>query len=233
MRGEVSMKRTLQLCFLAVSILSALPLAGQDLREIVARMLARDDWQDNSLLEYRANRKFYAVNSRFKTDSTMYVQTVFQRPDRLESTVTLHEGSHLIRSRVFDKILEAETETSAKKDRQQVDIIPDNYIFFLIGSELCDSGPCYRLKISPRRRDKYSLDGEIWVNREDYSIVRIHGSPAKRPSIWTQRTEIDRRYKKVEGIWLPARMDSSSDIRIVGRSTLSIEYDYESVRTQP
>src|SRR5215813_9683483 len=132
MRGEVSMKRTLQLCFLAVSILSALPLAGQDLREIVARMLARDDWQDKSLLEYRANRKFYAVNSRFKMDSTMYVQTVFKRPDRLESTITLHEGSLFIRSRVFGKILEAESETSGKKNKQLGDIIPENYIFLLL-----------------------------------------------------------------------------------------------------
>jgi len=226
------MKRTLQLCFLVVSIFSTLPLAGQDLPEILTRMLDRNDWQDKSLLEYRANRKFYAFNSRFKTDSTMYVQTVFQRPDRLESTVTLHEGSHLIRSRVFDKILEAETETYARKNKQHVDIIPENYIFFLLGSELCDSGPCYRLKISPRRRDKYSLDGEIWVDHEDYSIVRIHGFPAKHPSIWTQRTEVDRRYKKVDGIWLPARVDSSSDVRIGGWSTLSIEYNYESVRTQ-
>src|SRR5207249_10361921 len=68
-------------------------------------------------------RKFYAANKRFKTDSTMYVQTVFQRPDHLQSTVTQHEGSTLIRSRVFDKILEAESETHSKRDRQRVDII--------------------------------------------------------------------------------------------------------------
>ena len=137
----------------------------------------------------------------------------------------------MIRSRVFDKILEAESETSSKKDKQQVDIIPANYTFALVASEQCDSRACFHLKISPRQRNKYSLDGEIWVDGEDYSIVRIHGVPAKKPSIWTLKTEIDRRYKKIDGIWLPARMDSSSNIMIAGQSVLSIEYTYDSVRT--
>ena len=85
--------------------------------------MARNVWQDQALLEFRAMRKFYAANVRFKTDSTMYVQTIFRRPDQLESTVTSHVGSNLIRSRVFDKILEAENETRARKDKQQVDIV--------------------------------------------------------------------------------------------------------------
>ena len=210
----------------------ALPLQAQTLEEILTRMMARNELQDRSLLEFRARRKFYAANKRFKTDSTMYVQTVFQRPDHLQSTVTQHEGSTLIRSRVFDKILEAESETHSRKDKQQVDIIPANYNFALAGTEDCAGRTCYHLKISPRRREKYSLDGEIWLDGEDYSIVRLHGSPAKRPSIWTLKTEIDRRYKKVEGMWLPERLDSSSNIVVAGHSVLSIEYSYESVITQ-
>src|SRR5215831_7686585 len=220
------------LCLIAV-IFAGAPLRAEGVDDIVSRMLARNDWQDKTLLEFKANRKFFAANARFKTDSTMYVRTVFRRPDQLESTVTSHEGSKLIRARVFDKILEAEGETHSRKDKQQVDIIPANYNFVLLAAEQCESGPCYHLRISPRRRDKYSLNGEIWVDGSDYSIVRIHGSPAKRPSIWTLKTEIDRRYKKVDGIWLPDRMDSSSNIMIAGRSTLSIEYNYESVRTAP
>jgi len=204
-------------------------------QEIMDRMMARNAWQDQTLLEFRANRKFYAANIRFKTDATMYVQTVFRRPDQLQSTVTSHVGSNLIRSRVFDKILEAENETRARKDKQQVDIIPANYDFALVGAtgvEDCNGRPCYHLSISPRRRDKYSLDGEVWIDSADYSIVRIHGAPAKRPSWWTLKTEIDRRYKKVDGIWLPERMDSSSNIMIAGHSVLSIEYTYDSVQTQ-
>ncbi len=200
-------------------------------QQVLDKMMARNAWQERTLLEFHARRRFYASNLRFKTDSTMYVQTVFHHPDQVQSTVTAHEGSSLIRTRVFDKILEAESETHAKKDKQQVDIIPSNYNFALVGSEDCSGRSCYHLKISPKRRDKYSLDGEIWVDTEDYSIVRIHGAPAKRPSIWTLKTEIDRRYRKIDGVWLPERLDSSSNIMIAGHSVLSIEYTYDSVQT--
>jgi hypothetical protein len=222
------------LVFLANSARAQAPgdtYSNISLEQILDRMTARNEWQDRRLLEFRAQRKFYAANPRFKTDSTMHVQTIFRRPDVMQSTVTSQEGSKLIRSRVFDKILEAENETHEKKAKQQVDITPANYDFRLAGSQECDGRACFHMTISPRRRDKYSLDGEVWVDAEDYSIVRIHGSPAKRPSFWTLHTEIDRRYRKIDGIWLPDRLDSSSNILIAGQSVLSIEYSYESVQT--
>jgi MucB/RseB family protein len=225
------MKFLLRLSCLAALITIALPLQAQTVDEILRRMMARNEWQDRALLEFRAQRRFYAMNARFNTDSTMYVQTVFHHPDQVQSTVTKHEGSKIIRSRVFDKILEAESETHSKKDKQQVDIIPANYDFTLQGQENCAGRSCFHMKIAPKRRDKYSLDGDIWVDGEDYSIVRIHGAPAKRPSIWTLKTEIDRRYKKIDGVWLPERLDSSSNIMIAGHSVLSIEYNYDSVET--
>src|SRR5262249_15679497 len=160
----------------------AMPVRAQELAEILNRMMARNEWQDRALVQFRSQRRFYAANARFKTDSTMYVQTVFRKPDQLQSTVTRQEGSKLIRSRVFDKILEAESETRGKKEKEQGDITPANYNFALAGTEECDGRPCFHMKISPKRRDKYSLDGEIWIDAEDYSIVRIHGVPAKRPS---------------------------------------------------
>lgn len=232
MSGFNPMRTLLKCCEFVLLIVISLPAQAQTLEEILNRMMARNEWQDRALLEFRARRKFYAVNARFKAESTMYVQTTFRRPDEVQSTVTSHEGSNLIRSRLFDKILAAETETRSKKDKQQVDITPTNYNFALVGREDCDGRSCFHLKISPKRRDKYSLDGEIWLDGEDYSIVRMHGSPAKRPSLWTHHTEIDRRYKKVAGIWLPERLDSSSNIMIAGHSVLSIEYTYDFVTTQ-
>src|SRR5262249_54467684 len=128
---------------IVILILACAPVRAEGIDEILSRMMARNDWQDKALLAFRANRKFYAANARLRTDSTMYVQTVFRQPDKLESTVMSHEGSKLIRSRVFEKILEAEEETRTKKDKQQVDIIPANYNFALLATEECDTGPCY------------------------------------------------------------------------------------------
>jgi hypothetical protein len=199
--------------------------------EILDRMKAHDEWQGRYLIEYRAQRKFYATNLRFKEEATLEVRTTFRRPDTLESEVLRAEGSKIIRERVFDKILEAENETRSALARQQIDIVLANYSFRYLGREDCASRECYRLGITPRRKEKLLIEGQIWVDAEDWGIVRIQGSPAKRPSFWARQTQIDRRYKRIYGMWLDDRLESISDVFIAGRSSLKIQYSYESIQT--
>ena len=215
----------------------SVPLGQQQnapsVHEILVRMKAHDEWQDQYLIEYRAQRKFSATNPRFKEDATLEVMTTFRRPNTLESQVLRADGSKIIRERVFDKILEAENETSAKVTKQQIDIVPANYSFSFVGLENCEGRECYRLSITPKRKEKYLIDGQIWIDAEDWGIVRIQGSPAKRPSFWARQTHIDRRYKRIEGMWLSDRIESISDLLIAGRCSLRIQYSYESIQTDP
>jgi hypothetical protein len=231
----------LSLCLLAFATRSsgeqAAPIVQQQdspgVNEVLDRMKAHDEWQERYLLEYRAQRKFYAANQRFNEVATLEVRTTFRRPDILESQVLRAEGSKLIRERVFNKILEAENETRSELVRQQIAIEPANYSFSLLVQEDCAGQKCYRLDITPRRKDKYLIKGQIWIDAEDWSIVRVQGSPAKRPSFWARQTVIDHRYKRIEGMWLDDSMESTSDILIAGRSTLKIQYSYESIQTDP
>lgn len=200
--------------------------------QIVDRMMEHNEQQNRVLIGFRTQRTFFAANTRFKMDSTLIVETVFRQPDFMESSVISKEGSDFIRQRVFDEILKAENETHKKADKQQVDITPQNYDFTFIGEEVCQDRPCYRVGISPKRKDKYSLNGDIWIDTSDFAIVRVHGSPAKKPSFWTLKTEIDKRYRKLDGVWLTDRLESSSDILIAGHSTLSIQYEYTTVETE-
>lgn len=201
------------------------------LSEILQKMSAQEEWQNRHLIEYQVERKFYAANQRFKMEAALEVNTTFRRPDQYHSQVVRSDGSKLIRERVFDKILDAEKETQTKTAKEQVSIVPANYTFVLAGKEDCSGRPCYRLRISPKKKDKYSVNGQIWVDAEDGAIVRIQGSPGKRPSFWTLNTQIDRRYKRVDGVWLCDSMESTSDILIGGRSTLRVDYRYVAVQT--
>jgi hypothetical protein len=212
---------------------SRLTLAAENITvdAIVARMMAHNLWQDAYLTRYTALRTFYAENPRFNLDATLLVETAFQQPENMRSKVLKQEGSQLIQDRVFSKILEAEEETRTKAAKREVDITPLNYDFSFIGRDLCDERPCYHLGVTPKHKSKYSLDGEIWIDAEDFAITRVHGNPSKRPSFWTTSTEIDRRYKRVDGIWLTDRIESTSNIMIAGHSHLKIDYRYTEIRT--
>src|SRR5215813_15657201 len=144
--------------FVAVIIFALLSTSGSavhprqnsdaaELNRILDRMRAHEEWQKRHLVEYQVHRKFYAANPRFKQESVLEVKTVFRQPGTLESEVVRSEGSQLIRTRVFDKILEAEKE--ANKTKQEVSITPDNYNFTLIGNQDCNGRPCYNLQITP------------------------------------------------------------------------------------
>ena len=228
-------------CSIVIGILSAsadfysvqpTPMMSSDgtppsIPEAVSRMVEYRRWHDNSLREYEARRLFQASNRRFKMDSTMEVQTLFHWPYSLQSTVIRHEGSSFIKEHVFEKILAAETELASS---DQADIIPKNYDFTFLGKDICEERPCWRLALKPKRKDKYLIEGQVWIDASDFGIARVEGSPAKRPSFWLSNVNIDKRMRRIEGVWLTYRIDSSSDIRLAGNFKMQIEYSYDKVK---
>jgi outer membrane lipoprotein-sorting protein len=203
------------------------------LQDVLAGMQTHEIVQSKRLLQYEAHRKFYAENKRFHMQSSLEVRTVFRRPDVMQSEIVSSDGSTMIREKVFDKILDAEQEAQSKSSREQVKITPDNYNFTLVAREDCGGRECYHLAIAPKKKDKFAIEGEIWVDAEDWAIVRLLGSPSRRPSFWTRHTEIERQYKRFNGVWLCESMRSVSDILVGGRSTLQVDYSYLSVDTEP
>jgi hypothetical protein len=48
----------------------------------------------------------------------------------------------------------------------------------------------------PKRPDKYLFEGKVWIDSQDYAIVRIAGHPAKKLSFWIERADFVRQYQK-------------------------------------
>ena len=64
------------------------------------------------------------------------------------------------------------------------------------------------------------------VIRQDGSALRVDGTLSQRPSWWTRRVDIVRRYTRVSGVRVPVEMSSHADVRFVGDSSFSMTYDY-------
>jgi outer membrane lipoprotein-sorting protein len=65
--------------------------------------------------------------------------------------------------------------------RERSRIIPENYAFEMLGIEHVDGRLAYLVAIAPKTPNKYVMRGRIWIDAEDYAVVRIEGTPAKNP----------------------------------------------------
>ena len=137
-------------------------------------------------------------------------------------------GSRLIIDRVLKRLLDAEAEATDEEEQRRSALTEENYRFTLVGYETGTSAATYVLKVDPRTEGKFLYRGRIWVDAQDFAVVRLEAEPAKNPSFWTKKTEIVLQYMKVGDFWLPARNHSVTAVRLGGHAELTIEYkDYE------
>jgi hypothetical protein len=189
--------------------------------EVIAKMTQFDAQRRSELTGYTVIRRYIAASGKHHAE--MLVGVTCASDGSEDFNVLSEEGSGWIRGHIFRRLLKEETEASRRGTSGSTRITPENYDFQIIGQDTLDTGPAYVLAIAPRTENKYLIDGKIWVDAKDFSIVRIEGQPARNPSFWVRSVNIVRTYQKVGPFWFAASTDTISQIRILGRSELTIE----------
>jgi len=193
----------------------------------VAEKLQKNNAQRTAALEQFSSTRIYRMQYRgfpSDRDAEMVVNVSFRAPNTKEFTVVSQTGSKFVIDHVFRKLLEGEQEASNEENRRQTALTTDNYNFTFASYEVTPDGAQYVLNLIPKTKNKFLYRGKIWVDAKDFAVVRIEGEPAKNPSLWIKKTEVEHRYVKVNDFWLPADNHTESVIRLGGRAILSIEY---------
>jgi hypothetical protein len=190
-------------------------------------MMEHDNQRQAALHSYTSSRLYVLENSRHRKRAEMLVMmTCLDNGSKQFQTISA-TGWSVARNHVFPGLLDSESEASQPDVRERSRITPDNYSFVLLGKDTINQRAAYMLAIAPKTRNKYLVEGRIWVDADDYAITRIEGKPAKNPSFWIKSVHFVHTYQKNGPFWLPASDRSVSDARILGATELSIEYfDY-------
>jgi hypothetical protein len=196
-------------------------LAGD---EVIANMLERNRLRNEQLQRYLAVRTYEIRNPDGKLAAQAVVRVEYRAPDKKTFNKTSEEGSGIVRHLVFDRLMQSESETSSGRVHHDSAITAANYTFTLSGEE--DVGPyhCFVLEAAPKRNEKYLFEGKIWIDAEDFAIVRIAGHPAKKPSFWINRVDFVRQYQRIDGFWLPCRDETSVEVKMYGRRTFTVDH---------
>lgn len=195
--------------------------------EVIARLIEHDENQQAALNGYTSLRKYVLENPGHHKRAEMVVHVTCQKDGSKTFEAISSSGWGSARKHVFPKLLEGETEASRASVRDQSRIIPQNYSFELLGNEPINGRPAYIIAIAPKNPKKYLVQGEIWVDAQDYAIVRMEGKPARNPSFWIKSAHFVHRYEKHGSFWFPASDHSITDARFFGATEVTIEYfDY-------
>jgi hypothetical protein len=97
----------------------------------------------------------------------------------------------------------------------------------LLGEQQVGPYRCFVAKAVPKRKDKYLFEGKLWIDVQDYSVIRIEGHPAKKLSFWIERADFVRQYQKIDRFWLPQKDQTLVQVRLYGKKVLTIDHrDY-------
>lgn len=195
--------------------------------EIVGRMGARDAQRQLATEGYAGMRKYTLENEGLHKHAEMIVRVNCDPDGTKHFEIVSEDGWKAAHKHVLHKMLDSEAETSRPEARARARLNAENYDFQLIGVERLGDRSAYVLELSPKRKEKYLFRGQIWVDTEDYALVRAEGKPAENPSLWTKSTHFVQNYGKNGPAWFPVSTNSATEVRIFGTTYVNIEYfDY-------
>jgi len=153
-----------------------------------------------------------------KPISAVTAQISFSPPDTKTFTITDAQG-HPRGKQIVSAILEQEV-VSAKEGHKR-DISRFNYDFVFLREQNLGVVPEYVLHITPKRKEKGLLLGDIWVDAKTYRIRQIIGVPVKTPSFWIKDLHLTVQFASVNEMWLPVSVHAIAAVRFLGIYSLA------------
>jgi hypothetical protein len=196
--------------------------------EVIAKLVDHNSQRDKLGGGYTGSRRYVLENHHLNKRAEMLVSVKCDSNGAKHFEVVSEDGWKSANNHVIRKMLESESETSQPQIRPATSLTPENYRFQMLGNDSLDARPAYVIQVVPKRKDKYLFEGRIWVDAEDFAVIRIEGKPAKNPSFWTRSVDFIHQYHKSGTFWFPFSTESVTEARIFGKTEVTISYfDYQ------
>jgi len=87
-----------------------------------------------------------------------------------------------------------------------------------------DGRDCYVLDVTAKRKAPNMINGELWVDARDGSIVKLDGIASKSPSPLAGPTHLMRQYMELDGYPMGTHARAESNSALIGRTVVVIDY---------
>ena len=195
---------------------------------IVAELLDHEERRSAALMEYTAAKRHQVFDSRGEMYAEEVTRINYRAPNKKTTSVLTSQSGWAPSGRfTFYQVVASEADGAATEEDRESSITPANYNFDLRGEQQVGPSHCFVVQAIPKRKDESLFAGRIWIDAQDFAIVRIEGHPAKRPSFWIAKEYSVRQYQRIDGFWLPEKDERLVYIRIYGSKIMTIDHwDY-------
>jgi len=174
-------------------------------------------------------RTYKVENDKNKMLAEAVVLVEYRAPGTETFTSTSGNGSGFVIHRVFQRLMDDEEKRIRINKDPDTLITPENYTLEVVGTDKIGGSVCSIVRAVPKRKETDLFEGKMWIDNQDFAIVKITGRLAKSPSFWIKQVDFVRDYRKIDGFWLLSREEAVSVLRIFGKETLTIDYQNYSV----
>ena len=199
--------------------------SAMDENTLFTQVLTHNEIRNAALLGYTELRTYQVTDTTGKVRAQESGQMEYRAPDKKTFVTTFESGSGLVRRLALNPLIASEIEAAAGKQHHDSAITPANYNFELLGEQQVGPYQCFVVRAMPKRADKYLFEGKVWIDTQDFAVVRIAGHPAKKLSFWVERADFVRNYQKIDGFWLPQKDETFVQVKLYGKKILIIDHE--------
>ena len=192
--------------------------------KLFTELLAHNQQRNAALLGYTEQRTYKVTDTTGKVRAEESGQMEYHAPDKKTFVTNSESGSGMVRRMALKPLIASEIETTSGKQHHDSSISPANYTFELLGEQQVGPYRCFVVQAVPKRPDKYLFEGKVWIDTQDFAVVRIAGHPAKKLSFWIERADFVREYQKIDGFWLSKKDETFVQVRMYGQKVLTIDH---------
>jgi len=203
-----------------------------DAASVIQRVDAAVKARIDHVAAYSVTEHYAVYRGKDETQpaAEMTVRTEYKAETGKSYTILSQSGSGLIHKYVLAPLLDNEKTINLPGNRERSWFTSANYEMKLKSGavERLDERDCLALTIVPKRKAPNMIEGTLWVDAKDGSIVRIDGNASQSPSIFVGPAHVMRWYVNMNGYSMATHARATSDSFFLGRTTVTIDYrDYQ------
>ena len=221
---------------LAIAVLPLLLLvtaSGQqaDTATIVRALNTQNQSRFDNLLSF-SDVEHYAVfrgKDQVHPAAEMTVKMTYDKRTGKSYSILSESGSEIIMKYGLHPLLENEKAINHPSRVAQSWFTSANYDMRLKDgpARTINGRSCVAVDITPRRKAPNMIDGNLWIDARDHTLVQVEGVASQKPSVFAGTTHMMRLYANMHGYAMATHARAESSSLLFGRTVVTVDYtDY-------